>query len=329
MLPLRTTAPSRRELAPRWLLWRPACTRPGTGLQSRLILDSGVLAVGSVEVTSCAFRFADPAEACHHVVLFPRGPLWVHEARGQRWLADATTLVCHRGDRSYSSALETAVRLDWFGLAPELLSDLAGAAASVASLTLADGPCEARSFLSQRLAFLAIARADAASALAVEEATVRVIGEALQLTAIAAETHHVASAANELVTNARLFVAANFAGNPSLEEVARAAGVSPFHLCRTFKRVVGLTLNRYVAEVRLRAALDLVTQGELDLATIAVELGFSSHSHFTVRFRDIFGDTPSAVRRLVARLDRNGTQRGAVPATSPPSWADSWPRSAC
>jgi AraC-like DNA-binding protein len=81
--------------------------------------------------------------------------------------------------------------------------------------------------------------------------------------------------------------------NTNLEEMASLAGCSPFHLCRTFRRVTGMSMTAYRTRLRHGAALDRLDE---DLATVAFDLGFSSHSHFTESFRQLFGVTPSALR---------------------------------
>src|SRR5262249_18355426 len=81
--------------------------------------------------------------------------------------------------------------------------------------------------------------------------------------------------------------------NTSLEEMASLAGCSPFHLCRTFRRITGMSMTAYRTRLRHGAALDRLDE---DLATLALDLGFSSHSHFTESFRRLFGATPSALR---------------------------------
>ena len=82
-----------------------------------------------------------------------------------------------------------------------------------------------------------------------------------------------------------------------LGELADEAGCSPFYLARTFHSVVGMPLHRYELRARLAAALDAVLDTSQDLTTIALELAFSSHSHFTHVFRRAFGITPSALRK--------------------------------
>jgi AraC-like DNA-binding protein len=87
-----------------------------------------------------------------------------------------------------------------------------------------------------------------------------------------------------------------------LEELASCAGCTPWHFSRTFAEVAGVSLVRSVTRLRLDAAVERLLAGEgEDLAALALDAGFSSHSHFTAAFRREFGATPAAVRRLRAR----------------------------
>jgi AraC-like DNA-binding protein len=91
----------------------------------------------------------------------------------------------------------------------------------------------------------------------------------------------------------------------SLEDVGKAVGVSPFHLCRVFRAVTGTTISRYRHTLRLRAALERVASPDADLSAVAMDYGYSSHSHFTAAFRREFGVTPTEFRRAAARSRRN------------------------
>jgi len=81
-----------------------------------------------------------------------------------------------------------------------------------------------------------------------------------------------------------------------VEKLARIAAISPFHLCRVFRQMTGTSLYGYVLRERLASTLDAVLDGE-DLTIIALGAGFASHSHYTARFRSVFGCTPAALRR--------------------------------
>jgi AraC family transcriptional regulator len=99
------------------------------------------------------------------------------------------------------------------------------------------------------------------------------------------------------VEAAKTYLASRMSECVTLDDVARAVGVSPFHLARLFRRRTGAPVHRYLTCLRLRASLERLADGANDLTALALELGFSSHSHFTDSFRREFGRTPSDVRR--------------------------------
>jgi len=84
-----------------------------------------------------------------------------------------------------------------------------------------------------------------------------------------------------------------------LPQIADAVGSSSAYLTDVFRRFAGVSLQRYVTQLRLARALAELPHTE-DLTTLALDLGFSSHSHFTFAFRRAFACTPSEFR-LTAR----------------------------
>ena len=109
-----------------------------------------------------------------------------------------------------------------------------------------------------------------------------------------------------LAEAAKAELAADLAATVTLDELAARLHASPFHLARVFRAETGFTLSGYRQALRLRAALERLPRNDGDLTTLALELGFASHSHFTASFRREFGAPPSAVRssrRARALLD--------------------------
>lgn len=103
-----------------------------------------------------------------------------------------------------------------------------------------------------------------------------------------------------LIRCAKGFLDANFRGRLQLADVASAVGSSPAYLTDVFRRFEGAPLHAYLTQLRLgRALLDLPHTD--DLTALALDLGFSSHSHFTFAFRRWFGCTPSEFRRSTRR----------------------------
>jgi AraC-like DNA-binding protein len=104
--------------------------------------------------------------------------------------------------------------------------------------------------------------------------------------------------ARELAEAARTALAERYAAPPSLDELARTLGCSPFHLCRSFSRAVGLPLRRYLHRLRLRLGAERLAAGEPNLTALALDLGYADHSHLTHACRREFGRPPSALRAL-------------------------------
>ena len=96
---------------------------------------------------------------------------------------------------------------------------------------------------------------------------------------------------------AKTYLAARMSERVTLDDVARAVHLSPFHLARIFQQQTGVPVHRYLTQLRLRASLERLAEGDSDITAIALELGFSSHSHFTDAFRREFGRPPSQVRK--------------------------------
>ena len=86
----------------------------------------------------------------------------------------------------------------------------------------------------------------------------------------------------------------------SLTSIATQLDVSPAYLTDLFRRHEGLSIARYQRRLRLSRALVDLPQTE-DIAALALDLGFSSHAHFSTAFRATYGETPSTYRRRVRR----------------------------
>ncbi len=100
---------------------------------------------------------------------------------------------------------------------------------------------------------------------------------------------------------AKAFLASRLGERITLQDVADAVHASPFHFARAFRQHAGVPVHRYLTQLRLRSALERLAEGADDLAALAAELGFASHSHFADAFRREFGLAPSAARRQASR----------------------------
>lgn len=104
-----------------------------------------------------------------------------------------------------------------------------------------------------------------------------------------------------------------------LEDVAAAAGFSPFHFHRIFRTLTGETLQRFVRRLRLERALRQMTHGRpgRSLTEIALDCGFSSSSDFSRCFKARFGVPPSEFDLDAWREERRSELVGLVDEHAP------------
>lgn len=104
------------------------------------------------------------------------------------------------------------------------------------------------------------------------------------------------SARGELARSIAAELARSYAEPRSLTDLAAAAGSSPFHAARAFRAATGRTIHDYRHSLRLHAVLHRLDDPGVELTELALETGFSSHSHLTAAFRKAFGGPPSQFR---------------------------------
>lgn len=121
---------------------------------------------------------------------------------------------------------------------------------------------------------------------------------ALAQRSLGPRTTHTAGASvgrQRLVDRVKLVLASDLARRWTLAEIAAEVRGSPVYLTQVFKQVEGLPLYRYQLRLRLARALDLLGH-YTDLSALSSELGFSSHSHFSASFRQVYDRSPSEFR---------------------------------
>lgn len=104
------------------------------------------------------------------------------------------------------------------------------------------------------------------------------------------------------------FMQAEFHRNPTLDEIAKKAHLSPFHFHRRFTDLVGQTPKHFLLGCQIHEAKRLLASRRRELAQIATDCGFAHQSHFTSRFKQATGLTPTRWRRLAADIVKTGAK---------------------
>lgn len=273
-----------------------------------VVFASPLVQVGRWRCPADHPQFIDSGPTPDALFVFPREGVWITHDGGDPFVADANTVTYYNKGQSYTRSKLSARgdQCEWYAVAPEAIAETLSAHEPAAidrpesPFQFTHGPSDAESYLRQRLVFEHVSRESRPDRLFVEEAVLSLLGD---VTGLAYERQGVKRPARtrqrrdvDLVESARDVIARQFKDNLSLSDVARSVGSSVFHLARVFKARTGFSLHAYRNQLRLRAALERLAEPGVDLIDIALDLGFSSHSHFTETFRRSFGKTPSAVR---------------------------------
>ena len=98
--------------------------------------------------------------------------------------------------------------------------------------------------------------------------------------------------ARDRVERTKEVLARDLANPPTLEKLGQEVGCSPFYLSRIFSREVGLTIPQYLRNIRMERAAELLRSGRYNVTEAAIEVGYSSLSHFSKAFCETIGCCP-------------------------------------
>jgi AraC-like DNA-binding protein len=272
-------------------------------LSTQLLLDTPALAVRDVVCAGTCGKRSEEEFAETTCLVFPYRGVYVRHVGRSDSVAEANQLLLFNQGEGYrvshpvgggDACLSLAIGETWLReLAPPL--------------ELRDGA--ALAFRRQRLRI--DARAQALVALVRHSLKARraetLEAETLVLTlvrrALGERTSHAprgSSGRQKLIDRAKLVLASELGRRWTLGDIAAEVGVSPVYLTQVFQQVEGLPLYRYQLRLRLARALHLLGRCE-DLSRLGLDLGFSSHSHFSYAFRRLYGRTPAEFRRSIRR----------------------------
>ncbi len=276
-----------------------------------VVFASPLLRVGRWRCPADHPDFLDSGPASDALFVFPRQSVWIQHAGGRPFVADPNTVTYYNKGQRYRrrQLSERGDHGEWYAVAPEAIADTLAVHEPAAidrverPFRFTHGPGDAGSYLRQRLVFEHVSREAEPDQLFVEETMLSVFGAVTRL-AYQRDRQPVVTPRRrrgevDAVEAARDLITRRFRHNLSLSAIAREVETSVFHLSRLFHARTGFSLHAYRNQLRLRVALERLGERDIDLTEIALDLGFSSHSHFTETFRRNFGHTPSAVRRIL------------------------------
>lgn len=233
-------------------------------------------------------------------VVFPRVPVVIRQADREPVLATANHAMLYDANQPYEREARSEHGDDcaFIELPTASLASLADEGASLVGddhrMRATHAPTDSRTYLAQHLLVQHL-REQPHDLLGAEEAAVCIVLAALSgpPPGPCARRRTTRVAHRELAEAAKAELAASPGPGTTLGQLARRLHTSAFHLARVFRAETGFGLAQYGRTLRLRAALERLRDSEGDLSSLALELGFSSHSHFAATFHREFGIPPS------------------------------------
>jgi AraC-like DNA-binding protein len=279
----------------------------------RILFETAHVRVGAFRCAVDHPAFADSGPIRAHCFVFPRTPVVIQHRDGRPFAADPTLVTLYNKGQEYRRRRLSPEgdRCDWYAVSNDVLRDAVtefdrhAADDDRRPIRFAFAQSDAPTYLTQRQLFAAIDARRQLDPLMVEETVFDLLARVLARAYASRRPHETlpTCAARARVEAAAEWMGRHFSDAASLADIALAVDASVFHLCRSFRRVTGLTLHEYRDHLRLRTALERLEDGRCDLTQLALDLGYSSHSHLTASYRRVFGEPPSVTRRsLRARM---------------------------
>ena len=302
---------------------------PGAPPLDRVVFESPTVSIAAFRCPASHPSFRDSGAIENHVFVFPRQTVELRYEGQAAFLADPNVVSLYNRGQRYSRhpVSPQGDHCEWFAVDPGVLLD----AVRHEDPRVDDQPdrpfrfpytpCPARTYLAQRALFDRLRLGEPIDPLLVEEAVLGLLAQVLAgLYAFRGPLPHavarVSPRQRDAVEHVRRLLAHRLGDPLRLEDIAREVGLSPFHLCRLFRAATGSTLHAYRNQMRLVSALELLADGG-GITEVALDLGYSSHSHFTEAFRRLFGITPSRLRRPPYRRVVASIERRLVPSQVP------------
>jgi AraC family transcriptional regulator len=273
----------------------------------RVVFDSGLVRVGAFRCHPDDPSFHDSGPARNCCFVFPRTAVEIQHEHERAFVANPNVVTFYNQGQAY---LRNAVsldgdRCDWFGIEIDVVQDVVRTfdpaldAHPDRPFNFTRGWADASTYLSQRRLFERIAAGVVKEPLMVEESVVSlldlVVRSAYKTTAHTRPSV-VGPKQRDIVHHTEFVLSRQWGESLSLRDLANEVGISVYHLCRMFRRATGSTLHQYRQKLRVRWSLESVMESSRSLVDIALDAGFSSHSHYTSSFRQEFAQTPSSVR---------------------------------
>lgn len=273
----------------------------------RIVFDNGQVRIGAFRCGPGHPSFHDSGPARNYCFVFPRTAVEIQHQHERVFAANPNVVTFYNQGQIYrrNAISREGDRCDWFGMPLDVVQDVVRAfdpavdARPEWPFRFTRGWADAGEYLWQRQIFDQVVKSTPAEPLAIEESVLYLLARVVR-SAYGARTPApyplLRSRAREIVHHLERVMSERLGEQLTLRALAGEVGMSVYHLCRLFRRATGMSLHQYRQQLHLRWSLESVMESCRPIVDIALEAGFSSHSHFTSTFHREFAQTPSRIR---------------------------------
>lgn len=292
----------------------PASKRPDMAPtdRARPLFESPVVGIGILRIASGDPEWkSDRTGYCWPAIGLPRIPYELRVEGSDPFVTDRNTVFFTNVGATYRRRNLTphGLQNDWIDIRPEVLADMLTEATGrkhepTSRFPWTSGPSPTTPLLRIHALNALLASTESRNGLKIEETVLDVFHEIITANVAARVTPRrrrpslaQAKFQYEAVEQVRRTLATSPELPHALTTLAAGVHMSPFHLCRVFKKHTGLPVHRYLERLRLRRALACVLDTRERMINIAANCGFCSEAHLSNAFLREFGLRPSRLRR--------------------------------
>lgn len=275
----------------------------------KVLLQDDLMSIGSFELGQDESAFTQQGYVATPIFVFPKNSIWIQHEGSLPFVADTSIVNFYNQSQCYRRfGIDPAGDYcHWFAPSLALIENLVEPAQSAeAPFRYQNLSCSKQAFLLHLRILEHLSAHAQPDRLTLQEWCVSLFKMVVSVGAESAETeqnsrtrqHH-----RKLVEHTKQAILQHLDQNLSLAQLADQVQSSPYHLSRIFKLVCGYGLSDYRIQQRLRAVMLSIQQGKQDLAELAVNYGFASHSHLSASFKHYFGHAPSQFQQSTTLIN--------------------------
>lgn len=267
------------------------------------LYQSKLLAIRHVECRPTNQNCGEVEHSDADVVVLPlRGAFVKHIVSGKKLLAEPSQAIFFAVGRPYRVSHEVASSDDSLALefSPDVLQEVLATTVATDNLLSIEtnSLLSARTIAARTLLFCRL-KHQLAEPIEIEETSLSLISSALRSARSNKKSSYqlIQTRRSLKVESARIELLQSPEQKWTLSDLSKKVDCSPFHLTRMFRQELGIPLHQYQLRMRIAKSLDALLDTNDDITSIALDSGFSSHSHFTSAFQLTVGISPSEFRR--------------------------------